>query len=122
MLRAPTPAVAKVIAVPDYLKNYSHKRMRGSTMHSSDVREWIEEYDRRRRLLEQMRGRRELERLALVSNRDDELERESEFCSRWVSEIPAPPAASVAGRGDRAAQVALLIGAAMIAALAVFFG
>jgi hypothetical protein len=91
-------------------------------MYDRDVRVRNGEYDRSGQSLQERRARRELERLALIVRNDNESDRDSELGGYWRGETLSGSGASSPRRGGRTAQVALLVGAAMIAALAVLFG
>ena len=89
-------------------------------MHSSDVRAWIEAYERSQS--ERGKPHRELDRLALITRDEDLDECDPELDGPWnrdraVREEPWPPWPL-----ETATRLALLVGAAMIAALAILFG
>ncbi len=88
-------------------------------MHSSDVRKWIDSYDRAHR--KEDAGRRELDRLAMLSQ-DEELECDSGQSGRWNRGTAAWEESPSSKPAESTMRLALLFGAATIAALAIFFG
>ena len=86
-------------------------------MHSSDVRKWINAYEHTHR--EQDQGRRELDGFGLITRDEDQDIGDSGLDGEWNRER-APWAAS--RPFETAIRLVLLVGTAMIAALAIFFG
>jgi hypothetical protein len=89
-------------------------------MHSSDVHEWIEAYERSHR--KQDEGHLELDRLGLITRNDDldacDLGLGGQWNHDWAPWEQSPPSRPL----QTATRLALLVGTATIAALAIFFG
>jgi hypothetical protein len=89
-------------------------------MHSNDVRRWIEAYESSQRQAE--KGRQELERLGLITPYAEDFESDSGLDGQRSRERNACEAPSRSRSGQTATRLALLVGAVMIATLAIFFG
>jgi len=86
-------------------------------MHSSDVRKWINAYEHTHR--EQDPGRRELDRLGLISRDEDHDARDSGLDGQWNREHGAWEESRPF---ETATRLMILVGTAMIAALVILFG
>ena len=90
-------------------------------MHSTDVRKWIEAYERSQPDRKADRAHLELDRLGLIT-RDEDDESDSGLDGQWDRAHDAWEGAPRSRPLDTATRVALVVGAATIAVLAIFFG
>jgi hypothetical protein len=89
-------------------------------MHSSDVHEWIKAYERSRRT--QAEAHRELDRLGLITRDDERDECDLEIGGHGNRERAGWEESQPPLILETVTRMALLIGTAMIAALAIYFG